>query len=157
MLGTDVRVIQMKARWTWLPAALRNLIICVGLYTHTHLLQVVFVMVRFTGSQLWVEDRALARCDKYCCKMETEWPAPHQMFTLSGEHCVGEDDSKYVYSVILPLWGHCVHFEHSSCFHPRLYRVQTNLFIIHWYQIRNVYPKRFLTEGFNSDTSLIVW
>lgn len=50
--------------------------------------------------------------------METERPAPHQMFTLSGERCVGEDDSKYVYSVILPLRGHCVHFEHSSCFIP---------------------------------------
>lgn len=104
------------------PAALRNLIICVGLCTHTHLLQVVFVMVRFTGSQQCVEDRALARCDKYCCKMEPERPAPHQMFTQSGEHCVGEDDSKFVYSLILPLRGRHVHFQHDSCFHPRLFQ-----------------------------------
>lgn len=146
----------MKERWTWLPVALRYLIISFGLCTHTHLLQVVFVMVRFTGSKQYVEDGALARCDKYCCKMATERPAPLQMFTLSGEHCVGEDNSKYVYSVILPIRGHCVRFELSS-FSSRLSRVQTNLFIIHWYQIRDAYPKRFLTEGFNSDTSLIVW
>jgi len=112
--------------------ALRYLIISFGLCTHTHILQVVFVMVRFTGSKQYFEDGALARCDKYCCKMETERPAPHQMFTLSGEHCVGEDNSKYVYSVILPIQGRCVHFELSS-FSSRLSRVQTNLFIIHWH------------------------
>lgn len=65
----------MKERWTWLPVALCYLIISFGLCTHTHLLQVVFVMVRFTGSKQYVEDGALARCDKYCCKMETERPA----------------------------------------------------------------------------------